>query len=133
MTQQPRVPAASKDDQRKEGLKRVVSDWYIANEAAKRYDRNLLQYGGAMAAIVGVFGGSGGVFAIAISVQQAEFLPLWLIWADLAIGSILFVMLGILLLYSLLRRRTCENEAEKSLKQIIAEDYKRFLPGAEAE
>ena len=39
--------------------------YYQAREDARRYNRNLLQYAGAIAAVIGIGSGSGGIIAVA--------------------------------------------------------------------
>jgi protein-S-isoprenylcysteine O-methyltransferase Ste14 len=106
----------------------LVREWHIAREKADRLNRNLLQYGAAMAAVIGVFGASGGVFALAFSVQRegAE-LPLGIVWTTVAIGLLLFVILGGFLISAFRERGKREREVEEKFEQISREDPDAFL------
>ena len=106
----------------------LVREWHIAREKADRLNRNLLQYGAAMTAVIGVFGASGGVVALAFSVQKdGGDLPLGIVWAIVAIGLLLFVILGAFLISAFRDRGKCEEDAEEKLGHISREDPGAFL------
>ena len=83
-----------------EELVTTLREWRGAREAASRSNRNLLQYGAAFAALMGILTGVGGVVAVAMSVAEnnsrdAQF-GFWFLGLVVA-GMILGVMLALLL------------------------------------
>src|SRR5207248_652263 len=63
------VQAAERPDP---GKVEALQGWRLAQEAASRSNRNLLQYGAGIAAILGIAAGSGGILAVANSLQKAQ-------------------------------------------------------------
>ena len=48
-----------------------LQGWHRAKESASRHNRNLLQYAAAIAVVLGVEGGSGGILAVALALWKA--------------------------------------------------------------
>ncbi len=50
----------------------TAQNWYKAKDEADHYNRNLMQYGGAVAAVLTILAGSGGIFAVATAVKVED-------------------------------------------------------------
>ncbi len=121
-----------------EGIKpdEVTAQWNVAKGKAERANRNLLQYGGALAAMLGISAGSSGIWAIVKAMPNGsdfldQFIPCFVAafcGAALFVG---FLFLG--LVASFRKRGQFEREADQFLKQIIALYPERFLPKSGAE
>ena len=114
----------------------ALQNWHAATDAASRGNRNLLQYAAGIAALLGISAGSGGVFAVAESLNKSSQgnSPWWAI--AILVGVAAFAgTAGIVMLFFLLRayvlRRTSENEADGYLRELIGMDPDRFWPKAE--
>jgi len=82
-------PAAQTSESSQE-IVQGLRGWTRAKEAASRYNRNLLQFGAGIAAVLGIEAGSGGIFALANSIVDTGnggSLPWWAL-LHLAIVSI---------------------------------------------
>ncbi len=49
-----------------------LQGWHREKEAASRHNRNLLQYAGALALVLGIGGGSGGFLAVGLALWKAR-------------------------------------------------------------
>ena len=82
-------------------LLRNLQGYQLAKEQANRCNRNLLQYGAAIATILGIAAGSGSIFALADSVgktgEPEQSLPAWALGMLLAGALILCLFLALLL------------------------------------
>ena len=108
--------------------------WHRARETAARCNRNLLQYGAAFAAILGIEAGSGGVFALANALTQGVALQAWvvaIVLAVSAVGVVFAIVLAILLVQAYGQRREAERRADDYLERLIARTPERFLPKEE--
>ena len=113
-------------------IENLVADWQIAKDRATRYNRNLLQFGAAIAGVVGIFAGSAGVFAMAQRIQPTAANSLTYTLACLtAAGIVFFLILLIGLVGSFNARNRYEKIAEETLRQIVLHDPDRFLPNKE--
>jgi hypothetical protein len=119
-------------------LSAELRGWHLAKEAASRHNRNLLQYGAGIAAVLGIEAGSGGVFAIANGLTKvggaSASLPWWT-WVILGGVSIVagttFAILVGFLVRAFLLRRAAEQKADDHLAKVIALAPDRFLPREE--
>ena len=109
--------------------------WHLAREAASRHNRDLLQYGAAFAAVLGIEAGSGGILAVATALtSDGDSLPTEvgaILLAVLAIGVVFAVVSGALLIGAFRRRRAAERRADNSLENLIGHAPERFLPKEE--
>lgn len=117
-----------------EELVTTLREWRGAREAASRSNRNLLQYGAAFAALMGILTGVGGVVAVAMSVAEnnsrdAQF-GFWFLGLVVA-GMILGVMLALLLVKSYRERRLAEGRVDAAIDKLIPLTPERFLPRGE--
>ena len=110
----------------------IVQAWLEAKDKSERYNRNLMQYGAAIAAVLSILAGSGGIFAVANALRmEGGSLPFWA-WIILGVITVvgiaaLFLLL-ILLFFSFLRRKEAEADAVRERGNLIAQDHTRFLP-----
>ncbi len=110
----------------------VVQDWNKARDEAEHYNRNLMQYGAAVAAVLTLLAGSGGIFAVATAVK-VEDNPFFL-WAVGILGglgvvaTIALVILMVMLVQSFVRRKEAEEAVEEHRRSLIGDDPTRFLP-----
>lgn len=125
-------------DERREETVRELEGWHLAREAAQRWNRNLLQYGAGVAAVLGLAAGSGGVFAIASSLvglqDTSASLPGWavgVLGGVTVVASAVFVILMSLLIASYFQRRKAEGAADSHLTKLIGLAPERFIPRAE--
>ena len=110
-----------------------LQEWHGATEAASRNNRNLIQYGAALAGLIGIEAGFGGVVAVALSVaDSAQDGPLygWVIGLAVA-GFILGVMLAVLVVRAFHERHAAEQRADAAMRTLITHMPDRFLPGTE--
>ena len=113
-------------------IENLVADWQIAKDRANRYNRNLLQFGAAIAGVVGIFAGSAGVFAMAQRIQTTSDPSLtWTLACLTSAGTFFFLILLIGLMGSFNARNRYEKMAEETLRQIVLHDPNRFLPNKE--
>jgi hypothetical protein len=112
--------------------------YQLAKEQATRSNRNLLQFGAAIATFLAIGAGSGSVLALADSVAAREneslSLPSWAIAALVAevIAIVLVVLfLSLLLFEAFSLRREAERQADEHLKALISEDPDRYWPQSE--
>lgn len=110
----------------------ALQGWNQARESARRYDRNLLQYAGALAALLGISGGSGAVAAVGISVSELSGdQARWVLGLAIVVAAIV-ALIAVALIYYLVRafrlRRKAEDGAVKSLCTLIALEPDRFWP-----
>jgi hypothetical protein len=115
-------------------LLRTLQGYQLAKEQASRCNRNLLQYGAAIATILGISAGSGSIFALAESVGQTEGtggLPSWAV--GMLVGELMIVGLLMLVLLTVLyrtfsKRDQAEREADNYLSTLIALGPDRYWP-----
>jgi len=111
----------------------ALQNWHVATDAASRRNRNLLQYAAGIAALLGISAGSGGVFAVAESLQSTSRggSPWWAV-AILAGVAAFAAVAGLVMLFFLLKayvqRRSAEDEADGYLRELIGMDPDRFWP-----
>ena len=111
----------------------ALQNWHMASDAASRSNRNLLQYAAGIAALLGISAGSGGVFAVAESLQSTSRggSPWWAA-AILAGVAAFAAVAGLVMLFFLLKayvqRRSAEDEADRYLRELIEMDPDRFWP-----
>ena len=72
-----------------------LASWRILEEQAARLNRNLLQYAASMAAMFGIFAGSGSVLALAEAVGKQS-LPLHVALPIALVGAVVLSTLGTL-------------------------------------
>ena len=110
----------------------ALEEWHEARESANRHNRNLLQYGAAIATVFGIAVGFGGIASVAISTGDGNGTP-YLVAAGI-IGAIGFV-LGALGAFAIVRafraRRSAEERAAQTLRVLIRHDPERFMPREE--
>lgn len=131
------MPQGEAPDQRRR-LVIELQSWHGAREAASRYNRNLLQYAGGIAAVSAIGAGSGGVFAVAGSLAKAndksQSLPAWAALVLIVVAAtvvIATVTLTALLVRAFRMRRAAETTADGHLTELIALRPERFLPREE--
>jgi hypothetical protein len=114
----------------------ALRNWHRATEAADRSNRDLLQYGAGIAALLGISAGSGGVFAVAQSLNNADTggSPWWALTILVGVLIIAFVagaVMAGLLVQSYGRRESAERDADEALAELIALGPEHFWPKAE--
>ena len=117
----------------KKELVEAVQAWNRAKEESIRCNRNLLQYGAGIAAVLGIGSGSGGVFAVADKLN-VNGLPIGALVGLGVLGGVLclgFVVLSYLIVEAFTRREAAERKADDSQTRVIALAPSRFLPEAE--
>ncbi len=100
------------------------ADWYEARDEARRADRNLLQYAGAMAAVIGIGSGSGGILAIANALDDSTgaLIPEWVFFAILAAATATVILLVVPLVATLRLRGDAEDLMRTRLRPALQED-----------
>ncbi len=102
----------------------TVQNWYKAKDEADHYNRNLMQYGAAVAAVLTLLAGSGGIFAVATAVK-VEDNPFFL-WAVGILGglgvvaTIALVILTVMLVHSFVRRRESKELDQRGNRSFLA-------------
>ena len=116
-----------------EGIKtdEVTAKWNTAKAQADRANRNLLQYGGGLAAMLGISAGSSGIWAIVKAMPSGSaFVDQFMYcFAGAFCGASAFV--GILflgLVNSFRRRGMFEKQADEYFAQLVKLYPDRFLP-----
>src|SRR5436309_2859504 len=124
------IQAAERPDP---GKVEAMQGWRLAQEAASRSNRNLLQYGAGIAAVLGIAAGSGGVLAVANSLHKAQDasaqlpgLAALFVVVDVVTFLLTLILFG-LLLDAFTRRRDAEAQADKYMKRLIEFEYDHFL------
>ena len=109
--------------------------YHLAREEATRHNRNLLQYGAAIATALGIGAGSGSIFALADSVAKTQdsavSLPDWavaLLAGLVAILALAVVVLLFLLYGTFMLRRRAEQDMDTHLSRLIDADPARYWP-----
>jgi hypothetical protein len=111
------------------GWETELSNWRVALAQAERANRNLLQYAGAFAAVLGISAGSGGVFAMAKAINQdGQLVPEWILSAAFAVAAICAIVLVCLLWSAYRSRRRAEWHADEHFKRLIERRPELFLP-----
>ena len=113
-------------------LVEALQGWHRSKERARRFNRNLLQYAAALAALLGIGGGSGAVAAVGISVSKLSGnQALWVLIIAIVVAAIV-ALIAVALIYYLIRAFRLRLEAEVSandfLDRLIERDPERFLP-----
>lgn len=121
------APSAEKDPRIS-----TVQNWYKAKDEADHYNRNLMQYGGGVAAVLTLLAGSGGIFAVATAVK-VEDNPYFdraaaILGGVSVVGTIALVILTVMLVHSFVRRRKAEKAVDKNRRSLINEEIAPFLP-----
>ena len=124
----------------------AATRWTIAQDRAKRANRNLLQYGAALATVLAAFGSVAGILGIADAVKNpgkistvlfstsgGDFTIQSLVLALSGTGACFFLVLFVGAAISLLKRGWYEAEAEKQLRKIIMKEPGRFVPKGSGE
>lgn len=97
--------------------------WYDARDRAKRADRNLLQYAGAIAAVLGIGSGSGGLLAVAAALRDSgSLVPEWIFYALASAAVAMAISLTLPLLMTLRLRGDAEDEMRERLPAALRED-----------
>ena len=110
-----------------------LEEWHLAREEANRYNRNLLQYGAAVAAVFGIGAGSGSVLALA-SAQNDQGETSALLWGGGGLAGALLVfsvILAFLLVHAFRQRRSAERRADEYHRKLVRHAPERFLPKQE--
>jgi len=112
--------------------------WGVGVELAERYNRNLLQYGGGIAAVLGISAGGGGILALAKAIpgaQPRDSVPFvandtlaTLLLALAIVAAIAALGLGILLCRAFGGRTRAEAEADLHLRRLIELRPESFAP-----
>ena len=106
-----------------------LSGWRVALGQAERANRNLLQYAGAFAALLGIGAGSGGVFAMAKAINEGgQLVPEWILSAAFAVAAVCAIVLVCLLWSAYRTRRRAERHADEHFKRLIERRPELFLP-----
>ena len=114
----------------------ALQAWRKATDVAERSNRDLLQYGAGIAALLGISAGSGGVFAVAESLHGAETggSPWWALAILVVVLVIAFVASAVmagLLVQAYNRRESAERAADAALLELIGLGPEHFWPKAE--
>jgi Na+/phosphate symporter len=114
-----------------EAIVTELQRWHRAREAAKRHNRNLLQYGAGLTAVLGINIGTGGMLALADSLaetqQEATQLPWWAA-AVAALSILAGIFLVVLLVQAFHARQEADRNAEIHLEMLIALAPEWFQP-----
>ena len=109
--------------------------FHRARERSSRCNRNLLQYGAALMAVIGIALGTGSVLALARSLAEAQgdaaLFPDWGLGVLIGIGSALAalaLLLFLLLCQAFLSRLGAEHAADAALAELIRAEPERYLP-----
>jgi hypothetical protein len=139
----PGAAQAPTSDEAQARLGEELRGWHRAKEAAKRHNRNLLQYGAGVAAAFGVGAGSGGVLAVANSLTPEGIgsieLGSFLFWVLGSVFSLSYVTIAlaaiqaVLLVFTFFKRQAAEREAMGHLENLIALLPYHFLPARESQ
>lgn len=110
----------------------ALQAWQKARDAANRYNRNLLQYAASIAAVLGIGAGSGGIFAVADSLPEAQgdIAVIGLV-ASVAVAGGIAAPILLLLVGTFWKRGRAERDAASRMDDLIAIDPKRFPATAE--
>ena len=99
------------------------AEYYNAREEGKRYNRNILQYAGAIAAVIGIGTGSGGILAVANAIDKGSLqLEIGVIYAVLSVAAGVAVALLAPLVFSFWRRGIAESRETSALGALMLED-----------
>src|SRR4029453_9222519 len=96
----------------------ALQGWQIARERSSRPNRNLLQFGAGITAVLGLVAGSGGLFGVAnalTTTEGSQLFPLDLLKVFMVIGFVLAVVLGLLLVGAFRERRQQEHTMDDYL------------------
>jgi hypothetical protein len=111
----------------KEELKR----YHVAYERAARRNRDMLQWGAAMTAVLGIAIGTGGIFALADSIATAnkshgipDLALKAVFWGGLAIAALLLLQL----INAFHLRSRAESQADDAMSRLIDLDPDRYPP-----
>ena len=112
----------------------ALQGWRLAEEAASRSNRNLLQYGAGIAAVLGIAAGSGGILAVADSLRKAQdasaqlpgSLAAMFVVVDVVAALLTLILFG-LLIDAFMQRRDAEALADRYMKKLIEFEYAHFL------
>lgn len=109
-----------------------LKTWHRAKERGRRFNRNLLQYAGALAALLGIGGGAGSVLAVALSVvakeDGADDWMFWLLGSLAAVVGVIVVPLVLYMRRAFRLRLEAEVEANNALDELIKLEPERFWP-----
>ena len=115
----------------------ALQGWHHANERAARFNRNLMQFAGGLAALLGISGGSAAVAATGISVERlGDGAARWVVFGFATAIAIVIALTALTLVYQMLRayrlRLQAEVSAGRFLDSLIRQDPERFWPDAPA-
>lgn len=107
-----------------------LGSWRLSVERANRHNRNVLQYGAAIAALFGIGAGSGGVLALAKAVKPGSdaLIPDWLLFVALLLAAVVGIGLAVLLYKAFRGRVQAERDADRLLGEFIEVAPKDLLP-----
>ncbi len=127
--------AASTEHQ---ALVSALQGWHRAKDQATRYNRNLLQYAAAIAAVLGIGAGGGGIIAVAGALSQidegSQSVADWAKWILVVVAIVVStasVILVSLLVRAFRLRRAAEYLADEHLAKLIDLQPDHFFPEAE--
>ncbi len=114
----------------------ALQGWHHANERAARFNRNMMQFAGGLAALLGISGGSGAVAAVSFSAKGLGPAELWVVFGFAITIAIVVVLAALTLIYQMLQayrlRLKAEVSAGRFLDSLIRQDPKHFWPDAPA-
>ena len=109
----------------------ALRNWTLAKEAARRHDRNLLQFGASFAAALGIEAGSSGTIAVAdglVKDGSPDPLLVVLLLVIMAITGVIAIVMSFLLARAYTERQKAEKEAAGHLSRLIELRPHDFLP-----
>ena len=110
----------------------ALQEWHEARESANRHNRNLLQYGAALATLFGLEAGFGGIVTVAISLGKGGGTPYFVAAVVIGAAGIVLGALGALAMVRAFReRKLAEERAAETLRVLIRHDPERFMPREE--
>lgn len=118
------MPAIASEEQDPLATK-PLQDWRAAEDQAARQNRNLMQYAAAAATVLGIGGGSGGLFAVADSLVRTgkDPIPSWLYVLVLVATVIVAGLLSMMAVAALKLRGDAEDASRQALHDLIAIDH----------
>ena len=106
-----------------------LAAWRVLEEQAARMNRNLLQYAASLAAMFGIFAGSGSVLALAEAVGKQP-LPLGVAIPIALVGAVVLSTLATLVWTTFRARGRTERAADEHLARLIRLKPAEFLSSA---
>jgi hypothetical protein len=117
------MPATVSEEQNPLATK-PLQDWRAAEDQAARQNRNLMQYAAAAATVLGIGGGSGGLFAVADSLVRTgkDPIPSWLYAVVLGVTLIAACLLSMMAVAAMKLRGDAEDTSRLALHDLIQID-----------